>query len=131
MKKISTLTGIIIIVAVAVIAVGGVFAYKYYYSTQKQKESVSFSNNCDALRTQVNTLVEEANYCNTDSDCSISTEVVKFCGCWSLINKNADLSKIKEGSEKYDTLNCPRLLCAQCPIAPQEQNIKCENNKCI
>ena len=135
MKKISTPLAITIIVILAILLIGGVFIYQYRFSLPEipfiPKVGVSFSNDCNKLIQQINDLVEKANYCSSDSDCLISTETTKFCGCWSLINKNADLAKIKEGNEKYIGLNCPVLMCGECMLLPTQGDIKCSNNKCV
>lgn len=134
MKKISTSLAITIIVILSIILIGGIFIYQYRFSLPEipfiPKPGVSFSNDCNELIQQINNLVEKANYCNVDSDCLISTEVTKFCGCWGLINKNADLSKINVGQAKYGKLNCPILMCGECMLLPQQDDIKCVNNKC-
>ncbi len=134
MKKISTPIAITIIVILAVILIGGIFICQYRFSLPEiffiPKPGVSFSNDCNELIRQINNLVEKANYCSADVDCLISTEVTKFCGCWGLINKNADLSKINVGQTKYGELNCPVLTCEKCMLLPQQKDIKCVNKKC-
>jgi len=121
MKKIYIISSIIIL---AVLIIG----ISVFYKTKKQ---IVFSGDCNQLITQINGLVEEANYCNADTDCEISTEATKFCGCWGLISKNTDLSIIKEGNEKYGKLNCPTLMCGECMLIPQQGDIKCVNRKCV
>lgn len=91
------------------------------------KPGTVFSNDCNKLIRQMNGLVEKANYCKTASDCTILTETIN--GCWSFINKNADLTKIKEGNKKYGELNCPALI-ADCLIEPKPRDIKCKDNRC-
>ncbi len=129
-RSISMPIAIGIIVILIILVGGGTFIYQYYWP-KTEPQPISFSNDCNELIRQVSNLVEEANYCNADSDCTISTETTKFCGCWSLINKNADLSKIKEGNEKYNKLNCPILMCAECMLTPQQEDIECVNHKCV
>lgn len=130
-RGISAPLAIGIIAILTIVIGGGIIVYQYYFMPPTEFPPMSFSNNCNEVIRQVNNLVEKANYCNTDSDCVVSTETTKFCGCWSLINKNADLSKIKEGNEKYAQLNCPVLSCAECMLLPTQGDIKCSNNKCV
>lgn len=133
-KKIPFPIAVIIIAVLAALVIGTViYCQKRGWGSPSilfPPKEITFSNDCNELIRQINDLVAKANYCNVDSDCAISTEVTKFCGCWSLINKNADLTKIKEGNEKYQ-LNCPPVLCAECMLTPQQGDIKCENHKCV
>lgn len=50
-------------------------------------------------------------------------------GCYGLVNKNEDLTKINKLTEKYFD-KCP--ICVyDCPIPPSLQDISCKDNKCI
>lgn len=42
-----------------------------------------------------------------------------------------NLAKIKEGNEKYTSLNCPVLSCGDCMLSPNQKDLKCESNKCV
>lgn len=85
--------------------------------------------NCDRLERQTKELIEKANYCDIDSDCIISP--ISRCpfGCHLLFNKNADISKIEENLKlfNYNCMECKY----DCDIAPNQDEIKCINNKCV
>jgi len=85
------------------------------------------AKSCSDLETKVKQSLDDANYCDIESDCIISE--INSCpfGCNSLVNKNADLTKIKEGVDNYNE-NCIR--CVYDCYSVTSDNIKCENHKC-
>jgi len=82
---------------------------------------------CDKLEEQIFTLLEQANYCDADSDCIVEGGGGCPFGCYHLFNKNADLTKIDEGMQKFsDCFYCVY----ECIEAPTAEEIKCINHKC-
>ncbi len=90
---------------------------------------------CDNLKNEAKSLLKKANYCSADSDCILSAGLSCPFGCYNLINKNADITVIKEVAERYFEcqkrlgLTCIELL--NCMPPPAQEQIKCINNKCI
>lgn len=93
--------------------------------------------NCDELREQINELIEQANYCNVDSNCIVSTEFSCF-HCYNLFNKDANLTAIREKARNFQypvsgqqvECMCPSAV-VDCAPAPTQEEIECSNNKCI
>lgn len=84
---------------------------------------------CGELEEYGKELLEKANFCNVDSDCTISTEFSCPFGCFKLLNKNADLSRFRNIVELYK--NKCRECIYECPLIPTLENIQCKNNKCV
>jgi hypothetical protein len=83
---------------------------------------------CGELDARGNAFLDEANYCEDDSDCSISTEFGCPFGCFNLVNKNADLTGIRMNANAYDD-NCSKCI-YECTLLPKLEDIRCEQNKC-
>ncbi|MCD4705435.1 hypothetical protein K8R66_05160 [bacterium] len=83
--------------------------------------------NCDESKKEIWALIKSKNYCNTDSDCKINFEPCPF-GCGFLVNKDADLSDMKNEIKIYrkKCLSCKD----DCRLLPDQENIKCINSKC-
>jgi hypothetical protein len=105
-----TLSVVLIIILAAILAFGG-----------------SVFPDCSGLKNQIYGLLENANYCSADSDCSLKKLGCPF-GCGRLINKNADLAAIMDYIEEYYNA-CDHCLYDCQP--PKPEQIKCINNKCI
>ena len=75
---------------------------------------------------QIKGKIEEANYCDNADDCKIEHFGCPF-GCYSLVNKNADMAGIKRLVEGYQKQAIECLY--KCGSDPKE--IVCENDKCI
>ncbi len=84
---------------------------------------------CLLLEEQIKEKIEQANYCDEDSDCIIINKIVCPFGCYFLFNKNVDVTEIWEDFEKYSQ-NCPKCV-FDCMVTPQVEDIKCKNNKCV
>ncbi len=134
-KRMSKGTVIILIISLILILTG---VYLIIYDDSGiGKDKFVFSENCDGeLVTQINNLIDEANYCKKDSDCILTTEVLVDCSCYSLVNKNADLSLIKDGqriwNEKFSAgiEVCTSPSCFPCHPTPTQNDIKCIDKKC-
>ena len=97
-------------------------------SPEENGKNAVLSENKDELKSQINSMLDKANYCSADSDCVSTTE---FSCCSILVNKNADLEKTKEGIDKYgnDFFSlCPYVLCL---TPPEKDEIQCVDNKCV
>jgi len=101
---------------------------------KKLENSPSVSANCQELEkdthVQLTTLLDAANYCNSDSDCIDNRNSFDCCiGCFDfLMNKNADTGKIKELINGYYD-KCPK--CSICNLCGAPKLTMCRNKKCI
>ena len=87
---------------------------------------------CDQLEQEIDTLVKQANYCEVDEDCVVSSEAVyPLCSCWSLVNKEVDTANLKEKRSEWEEAGCRRkdVVCEQCAQPPQI--LKCEQSRCV
>lgn len=89
--------------------------------------------NADDLEAEIKNLIEQANYCEVDLDCELLSEEFSLgCpfGCFNLVNKNADFSKILDFSKKYFELE--NVICDySCMSEPSLEEIKCVEGKCV
>lgn len=94
-------------------------------------------NNCKKLENEVNALIEEVKYCQSDDECMLDESFVSMCpfGCYLIRSKLFDdgeyLALIKKKMKQYDN----NILCPQCDYQclepPKPQDIKCRKNKCV
>lgn len=91
--------------------------------------TVTFEEDCGKLEEQVDNLITEANYCDTDSDCTVP-DAYPGCpfGCYLIANKNANLVNIMWGVKEYQN-NCPRCI-YDCITPPRPGEVKCKVGKC-
>jgi hypothetical protein len=82
---------------------------------------------CDALKSQIRSLLDQANHCETADDCRAVFRGCPF-GCYNLVNKDADLSRIEEMQEKYAG-ECPSCM-YECDAKPEQSRIACGKNRC-
>ena len=71
--------------------------------------------------------IDKNNYCTIDEDC-VGIETYCSLGCSYIINKNTDFDKIRILGDEA------RRWRAECKIgcwAPEQEYIKCINNKCV
>jgi len=87
-------------------------------------------DNCSHLETQIKDLIDQANYCDNDSDCTFGGTEFILCpfGCYVLVNKDVDLNEIERGVKQYSE-DCGGCV-YECPYDPAPDDIKCINNKC-
>ena len=88
-------------------------SYSYSYESKKMHEGI-------------NQAIEQVNYCSYDSDCKVADFNCPFGN--RLVNKTADLSKIKKMISKYE------IFCGTCDydiVAPKKDDIKCRGKKCV
>lgn len=85
-----------------------------------------------AQEREINRLLDEANYCNVDSDCAVlNTTVGCPFGCYNLGNKDADITKIDSLWEAYQKQRSGTFCVYSCIISPTPEEIKCVNSKCV
>lgn len=83
------------------------------------------SLSCKDLEKDINTQIEQANYCNVDEDCTLVGFGCPF-GCGSYVNKRADVASIKTKIGSY------REQCGFCEYkCIRPFNSVCKNNKCV
>jgi len=99
-------------------------------TTTRPEPTPNFDGNCTALEKQVETLIEEANYCTIDEECTVSG-YYPGCpfGCYIFANKNASLAGIKAGSQEYHK-NCPTCVYS-CLMPPNKENLTCRMGRCF
>ena len=115
--KTKILTILIILVG---LCAAGFFVYK---------NTITREIYCDKLKEQTFTLLDQGNYCDVDSDCMVESGGLCPFGCYYLVNKNADLTKIDEALRKFSK-DC--FYCAyECMEAPTAEEIKCTDHKCV
>lgn len=112
-SKIKILIGVLVI---GIILIGGWWIWK---------ETPLFVTECNILENDIKQDLEEANYCEKDDDCVVVSFGCPF-GCWNFVNKNIDLSPIKEKVEEYKN-QCSGCL-YKCGAPPE--NLICQNEKC-
>lgn len=113
----------IVVICVALLLIGSSIIAFISISKNKKDQEISL------LEYQINKHIEDLNYCTSEIDCFISSDV-STCpfGCNNLINRNADLSIVKNEMKNYYALSHD--LCqVQCTFPPKE--IKCINKKCV
>jgi hypothetical protein len=95
----------------------------------------SFYPNCEKISTEISNLIYESNFCETDSDCVVSTKILNECDIYNLLNKN----KVDVITPKFEILdklhrekNCPIPNCAKpfYSFPPTSEEVKCVNEKC-
>lgn len=91
-------------------------------------QEMVFQNNCESFPKQVEHALDEANYCNKDSDCKSISLGCPF-GCDNLININEDFDAVQKAVKKYAE-NCNTCV-YRCAAPPTKEEIICKNNKCI
>lgn len=94
----------------------------------------AIEESCDELKKRITTLLNQANYCQKDSDCEIAANIPAGCpfSCYNLVNKNEDLLTIERLISKFQGScepHCPVQL--QCAAPPKPEEIICQNNKCL
>ena len=79
---------IIMLVIVVVLAIVVVLLYI--------PKEMGYSNlDCDGLVKESALIIESYNYCSDDEDCIITQDIIlHMCGCFEIINKNANLQII-------------------------------------
>jgi hypothetical protein len=100
---------------------------KVAYSGECKDESTTIPLDCKLLSEEIETEIENANYCTTDLDCIyLDTGLCDQCSP-KFGNKNYNLNELQKLVDSYSE-DCS-ILCLKCvqPIRP----LICENNKCI
>jgi len=81
---------------------------------------------CLSLKEQIQEKIDSANYCEVDEDCIATSFNCPF-GCSNYLNKDFDISEIKQDLEVFRY--CPELHCeydCEHPLPPA-----CVKNKCV
>ena len=112
-----------------------VFCLILLLATVSAVEIPSLTGNSDSAAcsdqvSAINKLIDEANYCETDSDCSVVSGFGCPFGCHHFLNVGADTSEIKDAVSSYTESGC--LQCAyMCVFPPTDSDLTCINNKCV
>ena len=87
----------------------------------------SCADECWKMKQNIISALQKTSYCTHDSDCKAASDL--HCPfTYSLVNKNADLSKIKKMISKYENI------CGKCIydiVIPNKDEIKCNNKRCV
>ncbi len=96
----------------------------------EDEDKLDFSNECKQLEQQIGQLVQQANYCEADSDCIVNQEAASpLCGCPSLVNKSADMTAIETKKMEWEQNGCREdAVCGPC--GPKPNYITCKANRC-
>lgn len=84
--------------------------------------------NCTQLEKEINSLIEEMNYCQEDEDCDYTYRRCPF-GCYQFYNKNEDLSDLNKKIESFHDKRC--MLCEYGCMELSPENVGCVNKKCV
>lgn len=87
---------------------------------------------CEQIETEMKNSLNEANYCEIDSDCTIlelSFEYNKI-GCFHLGNKKIKLHPFEKLGNKYRENDCLIKISEFCTY-PSLEEIKCVEGKCV
>ncbi len=83
---------------------------------------------CDSMYDEIEQMIDEANYCEIDSDCEVlhlGGIYIEF-GCYHFVNKNTDVFEIYKVMDKYNH-DCEQMI-DDCAISPEPE---CVNGKCV
>ncbi|MBU1089189.1 hypothetical protein KKF38_00120 [Patescibacteria group bacterium] len=95
------------------------------------------SDKCNEMEKEINNMIEEIKYCESDDDCILDKPALWgsdcITGCYlirsNLFNDGEYLSLIQEKVNQYqDKCEYCQL---ECPVPPEQKDIKCQNNKCV
>ena len=85
--------------------------------------------NCDKMKKQTETMLNKANYCEKDSDCTALTGPDCLIDCYKFINKKVNPDATRKKVEKYSQ-RCGERCLYKCATIPKAEDIACENKKC-
>jgi len=132
-KGISTVLGISIVIILVIILAGTIMIWKYRFGESGEEvinslggQEISFSENCDELSKQLETLIVQVNYCDNDPECLFIEHDICSLGPYILVNRGADLTALYKGMGES------RTRCPVCDWLPEEkQTAKCLNHICV
>ncbi len=111
-----------------VISVGGILLFAFLNKSPGIAPIASAQ--CNQLEHEINALVIQANYCEMDEDCVVSSQAAYIGGCFNLVNKEADVTFIQEKKLQWENLDCGKgRLYETCD--PPPQLVKCQENRCV
>lgn len=85
-------------------------------------------NACQELTKEIKGMLDQANYCQKDTDCHTINLGCPF-GCSNLVNINTDTNSIGQAYREFED-NCG-ICIYKCSRNPEPGEIKCRDNKCI
>lgn len=89
------------------------------------------SKQCAELETEIRTMIDNANQCNQNTDCVVTSEFSCHFGPYHLVNKSADLTILRQRLEQY-TQSCKKLCnMYELTYSPTQEQLKCIANKCV
>ena len=126
---------LVVVVILVVIGVVGIF---YLGSRNilvlsmldKISSMVSVKNmSCPVLEKGIVSMLQKANYCTKDTDCTYKVRVGYPANCHSLVNVNSDIGAMESLYSQYVKKCNP--LTYDCDRAPTQEEVKCMENKCV
>ena len=101
-------------------------------NTTTNSTSGSYTNvSCTELEQRAKSIIQNANHCDTDADCTQLSDFVQCpFGCSNLIHKSENISEFKKVTEQYKQQNCNNCV-YKCGKSPTPDEIKCQNHKCV
>lgn len=94
------------------------------------------ANNCNKLKSEINEMIKDTQYCESDSDCMLDETNHLNCPFGTYLitgiynsDKNIIVSSIQNKIEEYNN-TCEACEYEMLP-APTPKDIKCQNNQCV
>ncbi len=101
--------------------------FLYLLLEQQLQNQIYTTGNCTIIEKQIREKISEANYCNKNEDCIITSFDCLF-GCWNIINRN-ELDTLKLLVKKYDECRGDVRCIYRCASPPEA--VGCENGVCV
>lgn len=89
----------------------------------------SVPDNCLGLESDIKDLLNELNYCDSDSDCMATEYAICPFGCFPPVNKNANLNYLYTLMKEYSEQGCSE--CVYKCMSPDRLEFSCSDNKCV
>lgn len=90
--------------------------------------SCSVKYECEEIEKDLFDFIQISRNCRADSDCFIISDGIVL-GCYYIVSKNIDQETYNNILSQYSII-CPSAQ-FKCATAPNEEQIKCEQNICI
>lgn len=105
------------------------FVQEKKVSSEKPRNTNVVENKCDTLEDEIKELMNDANYCSVDTDCTYEIAVGYPADCNPLVNINSDIKSIEEAYLNYANKCSPPIY--DCDVHPSQNEMKCIDSRCI
>ena len=98
---------IAILVVFAILAVGSILLFVSWRirSLGINLNPIKYAQ-CSQLEQEIDTLIQQANYCEVDEDCVVNEEAAHLGLCFNLVNKDADVASTQAKRLQWQNLDC-------------------------